>query len=311
MKLSIHSSYLVKIAAGLVAVAGLILLLAGWQTVSAHSEGEAGHSHGSPDWSWDDGNQLTLTGDISSMTDTDFARDDDNKIIWQYVGPSTADDITNCNELGWLTLEEKAKSVEATVSADSSDIARVSLDTSSAADQSRYCFSPQLDLGGELFTYYLLSQPLQASAAQPADEAATGLVVSETAPPADSNVPSTVTVSAAAGTEIDADSWQYAEVSDVNDCNSSNDGISFNDPAAGNNAKDLDAAQAGKIFCFRAQLADSDEHVYKAYQVSGEASSTEVADEEDGGVSWIFVVAAIAVIGIIVFIITRAAKSKE
>ncbi|MYB40532.1 hypothetical protein F4X86_04700 [Candidatus Saccharibacteria bacterium] len=310
MKLSIRSRHLVKIAAALAAAAASALLLAGWQTALAHTPGESGHSHGDPDWSWSQGNRLVLTGGISSMNDTSFAEDDNGKIIWQYVGPSTAGDITDCNELSWLTLAEKAKTIEATVSADSPDVASASLDVSSDADQSRYCFRPQLELGGEQFHYYVLSPPLQASAAQPA-EAATGLVVSETAPPADSNVPTSITVAPADGTEIDADSWQYAEVSDTNDCNSSNDEIGFNDPAPGNNAIDLDAGQAGRIFCFRVQLAGDDgEYVYKAYQVPGEGSN-ETTDEEDGGVSWVFVVAAIAVVGIIVFIIARAAKSKE
>ena len=304
-----RTRHLIKITAVLAAAACLVLLAAAWPSVSAHTDLGAGsdHSHGDVSWHWNYGARLVLTGDATGP-DVAFAEDDDGKVVWQYVGPSTADDISNCNELGWIALAEKAKSIEAVVSADAPGLASVSLDVSSATDQSRYCFRPQVNIDGEPTYYYLLSQPLEASSAAGPAAGDAGLVVSAAAPPADSDVPTSVTVAPAAGTEISPGSWQYAEVADARDCNSSNDEIAFNEPAAGNNAKELDAGQAGKVFCFRALLADG-EHVYEAYEVPGETGGE--TSEEDGGVSWVFIVSVAALIAAAAFIVAKSARSKN
>ena len=265
MTTSKYSRYLAAAAAILAAAVCAVWFLAGWPAVSAHEDpADDSHVHG-PEFNFErTDDELVLRADVSQAEGASFV-EEDGAVVWQYVGPSTADDINNCNELGWLSLAEKAKSIEATVDGDGG-MAETNLDVSSAADQSRYCFRVQIDTDAGLSTYHLQSPRLETSAdPQQADDV--GLTFAETAPPADSDVPSSVTVTVAGNATVDGDSWQHVAVSEADDCNSSNDSLEFPDGAAENNALALGAEDAGTVVCFRVQLADGSDYIY--WRLSG------------------------------------------
>lgn len=322
MKINRHSISLIGVLS-ILAVLALFALTAVGQPVSAHEAAdEAEHEHTPTVQSFveDEANDtLTLAIDVTAVGAGEYSFvEDDDKIIWQYVGPSATDEVDNCHQLGWTTIEEKAKQGEAEFSEAGEFTASLSLDLRADADgNTRYCFRVPLssDTGAEVdyfFPYTLQrSAPVQEEGAEPS------LVFSPSSPAADSDVPASVTVEISGGAAVVPSSWGSLKVDSAEDCSADNT-EAFNSPEEESDSLQISLGEgdAGAIVCVKATTVattgDDARDVYGTYQVPS-ASGTEAvsADDENTGVSWLFIIIAVILIGAIVYFIVRSMKSKE
>ncbi len=303
----------------IIAVLAFLALIVGWQAVFAQDSNNEDQSTATSSsetlFTFKETSDMLILNVNAGAVDSgaSLALDEAGQAVWSYVGPSSTDELDNCNEISWLSIEDKAREVQATLEAtadDASKKASLSLELrEDASDETRYCFRVPLLINDAEVVYYIAR--ILEKAPTPVIAANT-LIFRPAAPAADSAVPASVNVGVSDGTAIDSQSWQYARVDSADDCRADNEEISFSEPSADNNNLELQADDAGAFFCFRVALTDSDsqeDSLYKAYQVP---SSTNEADEEaTGGVSWIFIVLIVLVIGIIAYITVRSSKSKE
>ncbi len=303
-------------------IAALIFaaLAISWHTVSAQAQDEENQ-----------GNENTSSGELFSFEETaemlvlnvdagavganaSLMLNEDGEVAWQYVGPSSTGELSGCNELGWQSLMDKANDIQATLASGEGDAPKkASLSLKLRADatsETGYCFTVPI-VDSEVQTYYHKPYTLK-DAPTPADDT---LIFRPAAPVSGSEVPASVSVSVSEGTSIKPDSWKYVRVDSVDDCDADDATLSFEslDSSIGDVVLELSAEDANALFCFQVTLADTDSQdgdtLYKVYQVPGVADP--VDENEGGGVSWIFIVAIIVVIGIVIYIVIRSSRSKE
>ena len=307
------SSYLKLSIVSALAVALVVIWLAGswWPAASAHGVSST-HSHSSPHTFEESGGQLKLTVDASILGGT-LVLNDEGQAIWQYVGPSATDELDACNELGWSELEDKARDIQAEVETADGDPTKASVTLALRPDagiNTRYCFNIPIQTESGVVPYVLIHILEEVSI-----EVDSTLIFRPSAPsPLDaSGVPASISVTVPAGTDIESDSWQYATVGHPDDCRVEEE-IDFLPSSADNQTLGLQPKDAGTVFCFRVALAGSEGgFLYKAYQVPTAADGEQAGDNETdtGGMSWIFIVLAVGVAGVIIVVIVRSVQSKR
>ena len=238
----------------------------------------------------------------------------DGQPVWQYTGPSEVEEI-NCDSRSWADLGY-AGSVAAALAddneADKPLKASASINLpSDASDRTWYCFRvPFVPTEGGTNFYYSPYTLKEAAAPE-----ATDLLFTDSAPQDENGLPGSVTASAAEGTEVDPDSWQYVKVEAAEDCGAENDGLAFNEPAAANSTAAIASPDdAGAFYCFRVALAGSGgtEHLYDVYQVRELIQPAGEVDEEGSSTGlWVAlaIIGGIAVIGL-VFYVTKGRGGK-
>ena len=303
----------------IIAVLAFLALIVGWQAVFAQDSNNEDQSTATSSsealFIFEETSDMLILNVNAGAVDSEasLALDEAGQPAWYYVGPSSTDELDNCNEISWLSIEDKAREVQATLATNAEDApkrASLSLELrEDASDETRYCFRVPLLVNNTEVSYYVAR--ILEKAPTPV-VAVNTLIFRPAAPAVDSAVPASVNVGVSDGTAIDPQSWQYARVDSNDDCHADNEEISFSEPSADNNNLELQVEDAGAFFCFRVVLTDSgsqEDSLYKAYQVPGATSETD--EEATGGISRAFIVLIVIVIGIIAYIIMRSSKSKE